>query len=481
MTAPEGGAPATGAQASAQLQTSDPNATALALDFACNELARSQPHASIRGGLYESQRWGLWSFFGALAAFAYAAPEDFVSASAIALSLLFATVILLRIAAAIYALLRSKPIDHQTTTPADLPVVTVLIPLFREANVVAALLDAISKLNYPANLLDVKLLLEADDPETVAAVNAHSLPPHFEVLILPPCLPRTKPKALNFGLTRARGAIVCVFDAEDRPAPDQIRHAVEAFAQADEYLAVVQAPLLTHNGRASWIAGQFELEYTANFLVWLPFIERMGWPIPLGGTSNYFRRDWLEQVGAWDPWNVTEDADLGFRLARHGGRAEMIYPPTMEEGVQRIEHWMTQRTRWMKGHLQTWLVLMRDPIEVVRQLGLARFIGLQLTFGASLVTALAHLPLVAFVAIGLVHPDIELEGWHATLFGVGYGSVVGAILATREVRLDFWRLITLPVYWPLMSIAMYRALLEMKTRPHAWAKTPHGVGQQRPV
>lgn len=447
-----------------------------ALDLACNGLSRNRPDYSMRGGLYDSQRWGLWSCAGAATAFLAADAQLFLDVAAAAISLVFALVILLRIAAAIYALVAPpKPAIPPPSTK-SLPVVTVLIPLFREANVVSGLIDAVSNLTYPPELLDVKLLLEADDPETIAAVRATLLPSQFEVLVLPPCYPRTKPKALNFGLARARGEIVCVFDAEDRPSPDQIHHAVDAFAAGPDNLAVVQAPLLTHNGQASWIAGQFQLEYATHFLVWLPFVQRMGWPLALGGTSNYFRRDWLESVGAWDPWNVTEDADLGFRLARYGARAQMITPPTLEEGVQRIEHWMAQRTRWMKGHLQTWLVLMRDPILALRQLGVARFIGLQVTFGVSLVTGLAHLPLLAFVLLGFFHPAIILQGWHAGLFGVGYGSVVAAILATRETKIDFWRFLTLPLYWPLMSIAMYRALWEMKTKPHVWAKTPHGVG-----
>lgn len=445
------------------------------LDDACHRLSRAHPNHSIRQGLRLSQRAGLFSVAGYVAAVALLQPVRFAEAAMLCLSALFATVILLRVAAVILAMIRpplaSAP--HERTGP--LPVVTILIPLYKEANMVDGLVQAIRNIDYPTHLLDVKLLLEADDSPTIAAVERARLSAPFEALVLPDCQPRTKPKALNVGLATARGEIVCIYDAEDRPSPQQMRQAVEQLEADTGRLAVVQAPLLTHNGGASWIAGQFQIEYAVHFRVWLPFIQRMGWPLPLGGTSNYFRRSLLVAAGGWDPWNVTEDADLGFRLARLGGRAVMIDAPTMEEGPSKISHWMGQRTRWMKGHIQTWLVLMRDPIRAAREMGLAGFIGLQLSFGASLVTAITHLPLLAFVAIGVVHPAVSLENWHAALFGIGYGSVLAATLATREVRLGFWRLLTLPLYWPLMSIAMYLAFLEMKIRPHAWAKTPHGV------
>lgn len=432
--------------------------------------------ASIRGGLTASQRCGFWGLAGALTTLAISSPPRLALVLTVLLSLLFASVIILRLASVILSIARARTPSTASPLSAAQPIVTVLVPLYREANMVPGLINALNGINYPSDRLDIKLLLEADDPATGAAVDSCDLSAAFEVLVLPPCTPRTKPKALNFGLTRARGEIVCIFDAEDRPSPEQVTQAVAAFENDNNNLAVVQAPLLTHNGATSWIAGQFQLEYAVHFLVWLPFLERLGLPIPLGGTSNYFARDRLDRAGGWDPWNVTEDADLGYRLARLGGRAAMISAPTMEEGPSRFHHWLAQRTRWMKGHIQTWLVLMREPARLIRQLGFFRFLGLQLSFGVSLLAAMAHLPLLLLVAFSLAHPAISLEHWHAGLFGIGYASVLSAVLATREVRLSFWKLVSLPLYWPLTSIAMYLALWEMKTRPHKWAKTPHGVG-----
>jgi glycosyltransferase XagB len=296
---------------------------------------------------------------------------------------------------------------------------------------------------------------------------------------VPPGEPRTKPKALNYGLHSARGEIIAVFDAEDRPSPDQPREAVAAFRSGPKDLAVVQAPLLIHNGGEGWFARQFRIEYAILFRVWLPFLARAGFPLPLGGTSNYFCRRRLEAAGGWDAWNVTEDADLGFRLARFGGRATTISLPTLEEAPVRSRDWLKQRTRWMKGHIQTWLVLMRQPFRAANEMGWFSFASVQLTLAGSLLASLMHLPILLWMSLALFSPLVSLEGWHAAIFGVGYGSVIAAAWASREKGLSPPGLLTLPLYWPLLSIAMISALLEIQRRPHFWAKTPHGAQTRR--
>jgi cellulose synthase/poly-beta-1,6-N-acetylglucosamine synthase-like glycosyltransferase len=280
---------------------------------------------------------------------------------------------------------------------------------------------------------------------------------------------------LNYGLSFTTGDIIAVFDAEDRPSPHQPREAVAAFRSGGSRLAVVQAPLLIHNGREGWLARQFQIEYAIHFCVWLPFLARFGLPLMLGGTSNYFRRSHLEAAGGWDAWNVTEDADLGLRLARFGDRAAMISAPTWEEAPARFRDWLAQRTRWMKGHLQTWLVVMRNPAKSAAGMGWVRLLSVQLSLGGSLLAAMMHLPLIIWMTLGLATNLVSLEGWHAVMFGVGYGGVVAAALAAKTRPLPVHALILLPFYWPLLSVAMLCALYEMKTRPHFWAKTPHGA------
>jgi len=203
--------------------------------------------------------------------------------------------------------------------------------------------------------------------------------------------------------------------------------------------------------------------------------------LALGGTSNYFRREALEAAGGWDAWNVTEDADIGLRLARLGYRAAMIEPPTDEEAPTRLGSWMNQRTRWMKGYLQTWLVLNRNPVKTARGMGLFNYLLTQLTLGGALLAAMAHGPLLAWI-LASAAALARVETWHVALFGLGYGSALAAALASGEWSRKPVTLLTLPLYWPLQSVAMVRALYEMKRKPHHWAKTPHrGRGVAAPL
>lgn len=454
-------------------------AEAQAFGEASDGLSSQRPEFSARGGLTTAQRLAGWLFvFVGVAGLVVAA--DVTIALAIgALALVFLCLIGLRFLAA--AMQRGRgaakspaPVRH------DLPVITLLIPLHKEVAVLPDLVRAISALDYPGERLDIKLLIEADDRETLEAIETQGVQDRFEVIPVPPGLPRTKPKALNYGLYFARGDLVAIFDAEDRPDPGQPRAAAAAFRAGGDRLAVVQAPLSIHNGGDGWLASQFEVEYAVHFHVWLPMLTRLGAPLALGGTSNYFRRDVLVEAGGWDAWNVTEDADVGLRLARLGYRADMIAPATEEEAPVRLKTWLNQRTRWMKGYLQTWLVLNRSPIATARGMGLVNYLITQVTLGGALLAAMAHGPLLTWIIanVAMLH---GFEAWHVTLFGLGYGSALAAALASGARHAKLLTLLTLPLYWPLQSIAMARALYEMKRKPHYWAKTPHGAGRREPA
>ncbi len=452
---------------------------ARAFGIACNGLADRTPELSARTGLTPGQRHGAQALLGAALVFLVLRPQAFEAAVIALFAIVFGLIVLLRLMATIAAFIPStlKPLPR--IADADLPPLTALVPLYREAEVASALIQSIQKLDYPVDRLDVKLLIEADDEPTLRAVLAAGPPSWFEIIPVPPGAPRTKPKALNYGLASARGDYIAVFDAEDRPAPDQPREAISAFRSGPSNLAVVQAPLLVHNGADSWIARQFDVEYAIHFRVWLPFLARLRVPLALGGTSNYFRRDRLEAAGAWDAWNVTEDADLGLRLARFGGAATTISAPTWEEGPSRLKDWMSQRTRWMKGHLQTWVVASRQPVAAAKGMGWLNYLSVQLTLGGSLLASMMHAPLMIWMLLGLLTPYSSLEGWHAAVFGVGYGGVLAAAIAARMKQTPVMALATLPLYWPLLSLAMISALWEIRRRPHFWAKTPHGRSTAR--
>ncbi len=445
-------------------------------------LDRAQPHLSARRRLHVTQVLTFLVLFVALAVALQAAPGAAQTALRIIAFTAFAGLTIWRLLAAGAAL--SRLVARAEAKPVwdgDLPVYTILCPLYREANMVKGLAERLAQLDYPADKIDLRIVLESDDTTTIAAANAIQWPPQTKIVIVPACSPRTKPKALNYALASARGAFVTIYDAEDAPDPKQLRAALDAFAGGGEDLGCVQAPLLIDNARASWLSAQFAAEYAIQFSAVLPYLARLGMPLMLGGTSNHFRVAALIGAGGWDPFNVTEDADIGYRLARDGWRFAVIDPPTWEEAPTRLWPWLRQRARWIKGHLQTWLVLMRDPIASARDMGAGAFLSMQIMLGGSLLSAFAHGPIFVLVAWALISPSFNLGpiAWSLALAGYAIAAynAISVAAALRDPRLAFAAL-TMPFYWPLSTIAALMAGLDFLFRPHYWAKTQHGISSR---
>jgi cellulose synthase/poly-beta-1,6-N-acetylglucosamine synthase-like glycosyltransferase len=430
-----------------------------------------------------------WLGTGALAALAVAIAPQFIHAIAtLALAGLFAAWVMLRTAALL------KPDDMRDRDPPvadrDLPRYTVIVALYREAKVVRRLIEALNAIDYPLEKLEIKLVVEADDADTRMALARLDLAPHFHIVVAPRHGPRTKPKALNAALPFARGAYVAVYDAEDRPAPDQLRRAVARFRSADGRLACVQARLTIDNTADSWLTRLFTAEYCGLFDVLLPALSTWRLPLPLGGSSNHFRTDVLRAVGAWDPYNVTEDADLGMRLARLGYRTSTIASTTYEEAPARLGPWLRQRTRWFKGWIQTWLVHMRAPFTLVREMGFAGFATFQLVVGGTVMASLVHLPITVALGFMLATDSADLIGHDlastmlAAIYAVtltsGYAASVSLALVglhRRKLAKVGWMLLLMPLLWVLLSLAAWRALIEFLHRPYRWAKTEHGLAK----
>jgi cellulose synthase/poly-beta-1,6-N-acetylglucosamine synthase-like glycosyltransferase len=401
------------------------------------------------------------------------------------LSCLYLAALLLRAGAVVQR--RRRPRPRGLSSDAALPVYTVMVALYREANVAGQLIAALKRLDWPVSLLDIKLVCEADDHATIAALKAQGLGAQFEIVEVPPMQPRTKPKALTYALAGARGAYVAVYDAEDRPHPQQLREAHARFDRAPRAVACLQAPLIIANGRESWISALFSLEYSALFRSLLPMLATHRMPMPLGGTSNHFRTDVLRAAGGWDPFNVTEDADLGMRLYRLGYRSEVIQRQTIEDAPVNMGVWTRQRTRWFKGWLQTWLVMMRDPAALRREMGLTGFAVFHLMIGGMLISSLAHPLILAFLvrsAIAmLAAPSDNLPLAARALFIVDFVNILGsyatflvlgtAAMIEHEKRQIGWRWMMVPFYWMLVSFAAWRAVFELRSNPFFWHKTPH--------
>ena len=374
----------------------------------------------------------------------------------------------------------SGRIPGRPGAPRRWPSYTVLVALHDEAEIVPQLIRRLSALDYPRQRLDGWLILEADDHPTLRAVIAARPPAWLKLLLVPPGQPRTKPRALNHALSRATGELLTVYDAEDAPDPGQLREAAAQFA-ADPTgrLACLQAPLRIRirPGQAGFLERQFAAEYAALFEVTLPGLSRLGLPFPLGGTSNHFRIEVLRAVGGWDAWNVTEDADLGFRLWRCGWRLGLIASPTWETPPGPLEHWLPQRTRWLKGYMQTWGVHSRDPFG----LGVRGLISMVMTLGAALASAALHAPSLAWVASAVLiaavsglSPATPLLSLVVLVLGVVAAWLTCAVGAKRAgLPYHLGDMVTAPAYWSLLSLAFAHAVVRLIREPFAWDKTRH--------
>jgi cellulose synthase/poly-beta-1,6-N-acetylglucosamine synthase-like glycosyltransferase len=471
----------------------DPVAADRATHTAINGLRDRSPELAAVPRLSVGQRRFLIALAGTVGIALVARPQHtLIVLVAVAIAVYTAGLVLrgdlLRLAMAGSPMLSVSDEDARAVPEDDLPVYTVLVPLYNEPAIATQLMGALAALDYPRDRLDVKVLLEVDDAATIDAIRAADGALDVELLIVPVSQPRTKPKACNFGLSRARGELVTIFDAEDLPDPLQLRKAVVAFGRHPE-LACLQARLSYHNPDQNMLTRWFAAEYELWFTLLLPGLASMGAPIPLGGTSNHIRRSILEDVGAWDAHNVTEDADLGVRLHRHGYRVGVLDSVTFEEANSDAINWVKQRSRWYKGYLQTWLVHLRHPRRLVAEVGWRQFIAFNLFVGGTPLLALLNPVFWAMTILWFVRqPPWVAELFPAPIYYAGtvcfvlgnvsviYANLLGAQIARRP-NLVLAALLS-PIYWLLMSAAAAKATVQLIHAPSYWEKTTHGLDRR---
>lgn len=407
--------------------------------------------------------------------------------------------VLIRLSIREHRELSFSPARIQALRDEDLPVYTILVPMYHEAASLPRLLDGLRGLDYPKDKLDVMLLLEEDDDETHHAARLADLPRYVRAVITPDCQPKTKPKACNLGLAMARGEYLVIYDAEDRPEPDQLKKAVLGFRSVPEDVICLQAKLNFYNQRQNLLTRLFTTDYSTWFDLFLPGLDRLGVPIPLGGTSNHFRVGHLRKLFGWDPYNVTEDCELGVRIAQEGMKTRMLNSTTWEEACSRVGYWIRQRSRWVKGYVQTYLCHMRRPWRLVRKVGPLGAFSFHVIVGGTFISLLIGpvywlLTLVWFISrwspLVSIFPRLgSLSGLLASLFPyplilwgllclfVGnFIFLYGSVLATH--KRGYYDLVKyclgVPVYWVLLSIGAWRGFLQLFTRPSFWEKTRHG-------
>ncbi|TGE37841.1 glycosyltransferase [Desulfosporosinus fructosivorans] len=389
-------------------------------------------------------------------------------------------------------------IDERT-----LPIYTILVPMYKEGRVIRALVENLERLDYPKFKLDIRLLIEEDDVEAQEILRSMKLPHYYTCIVVPNSKPKTKPKACNYGLIHAMGEYVVIFDAEDRPEPDQLKKVHLAFNRSSDKCCCIQAKLNYYNSEQNLLTRWFTQEYSMWFDLLLPGLMQLDIPIPLGGTSNHFKTKILKSLNAWDPYNVTEDADLGIRLYGEGFTTGIVDSRTWEEANSRTGNWIRQRSRWIKGYMLTWFVHMRFPLRLWRQIRTRGMIGIQV-----IVLATPLLPLInpflwtlVFLwymtrnqLIPMMFPGpiyyiaaVELIiGNFLFVFSnvAGVYKVIGELHAKKDYTLSFrlikYALLT-PIYWLLMSVAAYKAAWQLIFRPFYWEKTDHGLADDETV
>lgn len=384
------------------------------------------------------------------------------------------------------AIFRISDAEARAIADEDLPSYTILVPAYDEPEVVGDLIAAMSGLDYPVGKLQVLLLLEEDDHVTIDAAAEAGVGEVVSILLVPAADPRTKPKACNYGLHFSTGEIVTIFDAEDIPDPLQLRRVAATFAKLPETVACVQAKLAFHNGTQNLLTGWFTADYALWFTFLLPGLMKSRSPIPLGGTSNHLRRSVLDEVGSWDGFNVTEDADLGVRIADSGFSTAVLDSTTLEEANSDPINWVRQRSRWYKGYLQTWLVHMRRPVRTYRALGFVGTYRFTLLLAGTPLTACINMAFWFTTAAWILgQPSMVAQLFPPYIYYLALVSLMIGNAATIYMFLIAIRetgnsalvvpVLTMPLYWVMMSVAAIKGCYQLVRNPSYWEKTFHGL------
>lgn len=457
--------------------------TAEVADEMANGFTRRHPELAARTGIATWQKLAA-GILGIAGVAALVAGQTAIIAAVI--GVVFAAAVLLKILLAAAAGGHKPRIANEAAlSDEDLPTYTVLIPAYHEEAVIGDTIRCVANIDYPRDKLEVLVLLERRDKATIRAVQAVDPPDFVRIVLLPPGRPQTKPRACNLGLLLARGEILVIFDAEDRPERDQLRKVAHQFAAGGDRLACIQAKLNFYNAGRNLLTRMFSLEFAFWFDLLLVGLGRSRLPVPLGGTSNHLRTDVLRTVGGWDAWNVTEDADLGLRLASAGYHVDVADSTTWEECPARPWAWITQRTRWLKGYLLTLLVHTRNPVAATRRFGWRGIISLLgVVGGTPLVFLMWPFAVCLWLAGGA---RIDPAGAASTTQFVAATMVLTALLGAVPVLLAGWRrrlswpmALFFPVYWLLHAFAAWRGFVQLLHAPYKWEKTEHHASAAPP-
>ncbi len=362
--------------------------------------------------------------------------------------------------------------DCNFQEPLELPKYTIMVPLYKEDKIIYNLFISMEKIDYPKDLLEILLLVEENDKITKRALSKLAIPNHIKIINIPKSYPRTKPKACNYGLNFATGKYITVYDAEDRPSENQLKQVVAKFSLCTSQVICIQARLNYYNREENYLTKLFSIEYSILFEYMLEGLKKLSLPIPLGGTSNHFIREKLIELGGWDSFNVTEDADLGLRLNHAGYKTELIASTTYEESPITLKAWIKQRSRWIKGHLLTSLL----HVGFKKKVKLKDLVGIMLTL---YIPSLIYILIPFFILITIFNLKIPISSifWKINLpLALLLPFILSLFIIIRNKWYNSKSAIFLSFfyYW-LLPIAGIRSLIQVFTSPFKWEKTEHGL------
>ncbi len=461
------------------------------VNLASYGLYNSHPHYAIAPNKKAKLPYRILSIFVAILLWYSLGPQSCVNFCFGAVLLFYTLMLAFKTLLFVVGMLCRKQvmrISNQTpliNDDAALPIYTILVPLFQEEKAVSGIIAAISRLDYPAHKMDVKLILEEGDLQTLNAIKSNAPDNRFHIVVVPFALPQTKPRACNYALQFAQGEYLTIYDAEDAPNISQLRFAASIFAQQPN-ISCLQARLNYYNARENWLTTLFCIEYTMLFETLLPALYHLKIPIPLGGTSNHLRVKILRKLGGWDCFNVTEDADLGLRLASEGYVTLPIDACTMEEAPIHLGAWVKQRTRWIKGYMQTWRVMMKGNWLRLQQWRIFSFSGAHFFVGLSsinyVISALVCM-IIILIYLKLIIIDLQLKWqndmamWILLIAACLHWVMAIMVMQTSKMRINMLYILLYPFYFALHSFAGFRALLQFVTAPYYWEKTAHNLSK----
>lgn len=380
--------------------------------------------------------------------------------------------------------------DNLQISDEDLPIYTIILPVRdEEYSILKNLLDSINNLDYPKDKFDIKFVVDEEDIKTIEAGKELLKKFNFDLIIVPDYRIKSKPLSCNYALKFIKGEYITIYDAEDRPEKYQLKKAIQKFKELGNDYVCLQASLHFYNKYKNFLTYCFSIEYSMWFDFTIRSIDKFGSFFPLGGTSNHFKAKKLLELGKWDGFNVTEDAELGVRIARAGYKVSYLNSITEEECPITIHAWIKQRTRWIKGFMQTFCEYMffKKPICIkstinfkpIRKLKFFDIITFNLFIMMSFFFFITMMVIFLNLDIATNIKDFKL------LIIMSYINIFSFLIMTymsfiiiivkNKIKFNVFYLILFPFYWILHYIAGVRACYYLIVKPFYWAKTKHGI------